>query len=259
MEIFSSLDFHTLLILCPLIFLGGLIDSIAGGGGLITLPAYLIAGFPIHMAIGTNKLSSSMGTFVATLKYAQGGYVPWKLAFFCLFTAGAGSFLGANIALAINERIFTFAMLFLLPATLWFITKSKAFAMTPLPYSEVKTTLLSLCITFFLGMYEGMYGPGCGTFLIITLVAIAHLDVMKANGLSKSLNLAMNVGALTVFLLNGKTLVPYGLVAGCFGIIGNYIGATYCSKHGLAIVRPIMVAVIGLFFCRVLYDLVTGS
>jgi len=251
---FLSLDLQTLLIVCPLVFLGGFVDSIAGGGGLISLPAYMIAGLPVHLAIGTNKLSSAMGTFVATLKYAMSGFVPWRLAFVCLFTSIAGSFLGARCALLIDAKIFTFVMLFLLPATLVFVTKTRVFAQRPQGYSTAKTMLICMVITFFLGMYEGCYGPGTGTFLIIGMVALAKMDVMQANGLSKSLNLPMNVGALCVFILNGKTLFALGLIAGLFGIVGNWLGATYCTRRGFAAVRPIMAVVIVLFWCRVAYD-----
>ena len=253
MDIFG-IDLNTLLIVCPLIFIGGFVDSIAGGGGLITLPAYLIAGLPIHFAIGTNKLSSAMGTFVATVKYALSGYVPWRLTFFCLFSSFAGSFLGAQTALFIDAKIFTVALLFLLPLTLLFVTKSRVFTSPAEGHKPSKTVFLCMLITLVLGFYEGCYGPGTGTFLIIAMVSIAKMNVMQANGLSKSLNLPMNVGALTIFILNGKTLILLGAIAGIFGIIGNWLGATYCTRKGFAAVKPVMVAVIGLFWCRVFYD-----
>ena len=93
------------LIVCPLVGIAGFVDSIAGGGGLISLPAYLISGLPVHTCIATNKLSSSMGTTVATAKYALSGYIDWHLAVFCAAASLAGASLGANIALLISERI----------------------------------------------------------------------------------------------------------------------------------------------------------
>ena len=97
---------RTFLIVCPLLFLAGFVDSIAGGGGLISLPAYMIAGLPVHAAIGTNKLSSGMGTTVATVKLARGGHIPWKKAVFCVAAALVGSSLGAKLALLVDAEIF---------------------------------------------------------------------------------------------------------------------------------------------------------
>ena len=94
------------LIVCPLVGLAGFIDAIAGGGGLISLPAYMISGLPAHTSIATNKLSSSMGTAVSTYKYARSGYIDWRLAVFCVISALLGSAIGAKIALLISDRIF---------------------------------------------------------------------------------------------------------------------------------------------------------
>ncbi len=107
-----------LFIICPLIFIGGLVDAIGGGGGLITLPAYLIAGCPVHVAIGTNKVSSSMGILVAFTKFLLNGWIPVKLSALGVVFAFAGSSLGAKTALFISDYAFTILMLFILPLSL---------------------------------------------------------------------------------------------------------------------------------------------
>ena len=94
------------LIVCPLVFAAGFVDSIAGGGGLISLPAYLISGLPVHASIATNKLSSSMGTMIATARYARSGYVNWRLSVFCVTAALIGASLGASLALWIGDSLF---------------------------------------------------------------------------------------------------------------------------------------------------------
>lgn len=94
------------LIVCPMVFIAGFVDAVAGGGGLISLPAYLMSGLPVHYAIGTNKLSSGMGSALAKWMYAKKGYIDWKMAFCCLVCALIGSALGANIALLISDSIF---------------------------------------------------------------------------------------------------------------------------------------------------------
>lgn len=243
------------LIICPLVFLGGFVDAIAGGGGLITLPAYLIAGLPVHNAIGTNKLSSCMGTTLTTIKYGKKGYIPWKLAPFCVVMAFAGSSLGANIALFVSDLYFKIILLFVLPLTAWYVTRKKALQPSENPYGFIKTLLFAMAIAFVIGMYDGFYGPGTGTFVILLLVGLAHMDVTKANGLSKAINLSTNVAALTVYCLNGKVLLLVGFTAGLFNLAGNYLGASLFEKGGAKSMKPVMISVLVIFFIKVLYEL----
>ena len=105
------------LIVCPLVFLAGFVDAVAGGGGLISLPAYMIAGLPVHFAIGTNKLSSGMGTTLATARFAKNGYIAWKNALLCIVTALIGSSLGAKLALQLDDYYFKRLILVILPCT----------------------------------------------------------------------------------------------------------------------------------------------
>ena len=120
-----TLTIQTFLIVCPLLFLAGLVDAIGGGGGLISLPAYLLSGVPIHNAIATNKMSSSMGTTIAAVRYGLAGFIPWKIAIFCVATAMIGSQLGAHLALLLSDRAFTIVMLVILPLTAWYVLRGK--------------------------------------------------------------------------------------------------------------------------------------
>ena len=115
------MDLLTYIIICPLVFLAGFVDAVAGGGGLISLPAYIIAGIPVHNSIATNKLSSCMGTLLTTGKFAKDGLIPWKPALAGVIFAFAGSSLGAHIALILDARIFMTAMLFILPVTAFYV------------------------------------------------------------------------------------------------------------------------------------------
>lgn len=223
------------LIVCPLVFLAGFVDAVAGGGGLISLPAYLIAGFPVHFAIGTNKVSSAMGTTLTTVRYTKSGFIPWKQAIFCVLFALAGSACGANLALLIDDGVFKIIMLVILPLTALYVMKGKALSGEREPYSSLKTMLLSCVIAFIIGAYDGFYGPGTGTFLILLLTAAAHMPVTEANGVSKAINLATNISALVVFLINGKVIFAVGLVAGLFSIAGNWLGSSFFKK---AAARP---------------------
>ena len=242
------------LIVCPLVFLAGYIDAVAGGGGLVSLPAYLISGLPAHCAIATNKLSSAMGTTLTTVRYARDGFIPWKQAVFCVIFALIGSACGAELALMLDADIFKIIMLFILPVTAIYVFKSKALVTEKPPLSFTKTTVLSCAIALAIGAYDGFYGPGTGTFLILLLTAAAHMPLTSANGVSKVINLTTNISALTVFILSSKVLYPLGLAAGVFSIAGNLLGAKHFEKGGGKTVKPIMILVLTIFFIKVLYE-----
>lgn len=245
------------LIVCPLVFAAGFVDSIAGGGGLISLPAYLISGIPVHACIATNKLSSSMGTVVSTTRYARAGYIDWHLSVFCVIAALIGAALGANIALMIDATLFRILMLIILPLTaLYVLRKKDLFAKDQArKISFVRMAVLSSIIAFFLGMYDGFYGPGTGTFLILLLTRFAHMDLQHANGITKAINLSSNVASLIVYLINGQVLMMLGLIAGAFCILGNYIGSRCFTRKGADIARPIILFVLVLFFARTILEM----
>lgn len=243
------------LIVLPLSGIAGFVDAVAGGGGLIALPAYLIAGCPVHFAIGTNKVSSGMGTALATFRYARSGYIDWKLTVPCVLAAILGGSLGAEGALLIEERTFMIIMLFLLPMTAVYIMKGHALSDEKEDYPIRKTMVLACVIALGVGFYDGIYGPGTGTFLILLLSAIAHFKLTKANGTAKVINLTTNMSAMVVYLMNGKVLILLGLAAGATNLIGSYIGTRYFDKGGARAVKPVMITVIVIFFVKVLYEL----
>ena len=244
------------LIVCPLVFLAGFIDSIAGGGGLVSLPAYIMTGLPVHSCIATNKMSSFMGTSVATAKYVKSGFVPWKMALAAVPCALAGSSLGANIALLIADDIFKIIMLIIIPCTAIYVLRKKEIA--PAEGKESPKHVIPLCmiISFLIGIYDGFYGPGTGTFLILLLTGIVRLSLKEANGLTKAVNLSTNFAALTVFLINGQVIFPLGIIAGCFNILGNYLGASLFVQNGSKIVKPIIILVLVLFLGKVLLEVI---
>ena len=245
------------LIVCPLVGIAGFVDSIAGGGGLISLPAYLISGLPVHTCIATNKLSSSMGTAVATGKYALSGYIDWHLAVFCAAASLAGAALGANIALLIGDGTFRVLMLIILPLTALYVFKKKNLfsGEDRKELSFLHTVILSSIIAFALGLYDGFYGPGTGTFLILLLTRFAHMELHKANGITKAINLASNLASLAVYLMNGQVLMLLGLCAGAFSILGNYLGSRSFTRKGAAIARPIILLVLIVFFLRTVLEM----
>ena len=244
-------------IVCPLVFLGGFVDAVAGGGGLISLPAYLIAGLPPHNAIATNKLSSAMGTALTTVRFARKGFIPWRQAVVCVIFAFIGSTLGAKLALKIDSEVFTLLMLVILPLVAVYVFRGNGLGQqeAEVPCSPHKTLMISSLAALLIGGYDGFYGPGTGTFLILAFTGLAHMELTKANGVTKAINLTTNLSALVVFLLGGKVMILLGLVAGCLGLLGNYLGTRFFIQGGVKFVKPLTLVVLAVFFCKVLLQL----
>ena len=242
------------IMICALVFLAGFVDAISGGGGLISLPAYLMAGIPVHQAIATNKLSSSMGTTIATIRYAKAGFIKFKIAIVCVIFAFIGSSLGANLALLINDWLFKRIMLVIIPLTACYVLYPKSMKEKE-PLSNGKTILIGCVVAFGIGIYDGFYGPGTGTFLLILLTALAHMKIEDANGITKAINLSTNYAALAVYLLNGKAIILLGLLAGLFNMLGNYLGSSYFKKGGSKSTKPIMIFILVVFFIKTLFEI----
>ncbi len=258
--LFGDISLIGMGIICVLVFVAGYVDAIAGGGGLISLPAYMIAGLPTHAAIATNKLGSSMGTTVATIQYARQGFIRPLFALPCVACGVIGSTIGSNLVLLVDDFALRVLMLVILPVTAFYVFRLKDFgAITPEPLAPRQTILLSSAIALAVGVYDGFYGPGTGTFLMLLLAGAAHLGLGSAAGITKAINLTTNVTALVVFLINGQVWIGVGLVAGCFSIAGNYLGARTFTKKGGAIARPVIIVVLCVFFAKVVFDFATGA
>ena len=245
----------TYLIICPLVFLGGFVDAIAGGGGLITLPAYMIAGLPVHSAIATNKMSACMGTSVATYKLARAKYIPWKKALPGIVAALIGANIGAHLALLVEAALFKRLMLVILPLTAFYVLRTRDLGDVGEELPFRKTIVLASLIALVIGVYDGFYGPGTGTFLILLFTRLVHFRLAEANGMTKAINLTTNVTSLVVYLMNGRVILLLGFVAGLCGVAGNYIGVTFFESRGSRIVKPIMIGVLVLFFIRILTEI----
>lgn len=248
------------LIVCPLVFLAGFVDSIAGGGGLISLPAYLIAGVPPHVALGTGKLSSFPGAVVSVVQFARNGYIRWKLALICSAAALFGSTLGANVALLVSEKLVESMMIVVLPVIAFYVLRNKNMGeddgQPELP--KEKTLLVGIAAAFVIGMYNGFYGPGTGTFLILVFTGVVKMKLKDAAGISKVINLASDIAAFVTFVFNGKAYIVLGLVAALFGMAGNYLGSGLVVNNGQKIVRPVVIVVLSILFVKVLSQVLMG-
>lgn len=242
------------LIVCPMLFLAGLVDAIGGGGGLISLPAYLLAGVPMHNAIATNKLSSTCGTTLTTVRFIRQGLVNWKIAVPTIVFAMLGSSLGANLSMKMDEGIMQNILFVVLPIVAFVVMNPRLFrdnegAKVVLNARLWVTAILS---SFLIGMYDGFYGPGTGTFLIIAFTVFARMDLRSANAQAKIINLTTNITSLTIFLLNGQAIILLGLAAAVCNMAGNYVGSSLAMKQGSKVTRPVIVLVLILLFLKVL-------
>lgn len=252
-----KVTFIQYLIVCPLMFIAGFVDSIAGGGGLISLPAYMIAGFPTHYALGTNKLSSGMGTALATYRYAKNKYVAnWTQAICCAVCALIGSASGVRLALLIDDSIFKIIMLVILPLTAIYIMKPKTFSdSSKEPFSVKKTMFIGMAVALVVGIYDGFYGPGAGSFLILAMTGIARMKLSNANGIAKVINLTTDFTSVAVYFINGgKVSFIIGIAGGLFCLAGSYIGTKFFEKKGAKSVKPIMIIVMMIFFIKILLE-----
>lgn len=246
------------LILCPLTLVAGYVDAVAGGGGLISLPAYLLVGLPAHNAIATNKLSSSFGAVFATVRYGQQGYIRKKLALVCVPAALAGSRCGAKLSMLVPEDIFQLLLILVLPLVAWNVLRKKKLnndgkALEELPWP--RTALLCVLISLVIGAYDGFYGPGTGTFLMLLLSGVVGLELGTCAGTTKVINLSSNLCALFTFMAGGQVVFALGLAGALCSAIGNWLGAVSFGKKGAALLRPMIFLVLTLLFVKTVFEL----
>ena len=242
-------------IICIGVFIASFIDAIGGGGGLISLPSYLIAGLPTHLALGTNKLSSCLGTTASTARYIKNGCVDWRLAVPSALLAVVGAHFGTALQLAVDETYLRYILIPVLILTAAVMLKKKTFSEVPGDISRKKQCLIVFAAAFFIGMYDGFYGPGSGTFLLIVFCRLAKMDLRTASGNVKIVNLSSNIGALATSLTAGKVLIPIGLISAVFAFCGQYLGAGLMIKNGSKIVTPVIITVLVLLIIRVSFEL----
>ena len=250
----------TCLIVCPLVFLAGFVDSVAGGGGIISLPAYLMAGIPAHLAAGTNKVVNGCGTLTATVKYFRNGKVRLRPAIAAAGGAFIGSALGAQLASMIPDAALKTIMLVALPCVAVFLVVKKDFGRDDAPEAPVepkREIIVSALIGLLIGCYDGLVGPGTGTFMILCFTAFLSMDLLTASGCSKAANLASNVAAAAVWIAHGSVFWLLALPAVACNILGNVLGARYAIRGGSKKIRGMMFVVLGLLFAKMLYELLT--
>jgi uncharacterized membrane protein YfcA len=237
-------------ILCPIIAIGAIVDSIAGGGGLITLTAYVAVGLPPQMALGNNKFAAASGTTIATVRYIKGGQVDWKIGSIALVMSMIGSAVGSNLATRYAQTYLQYLLVFLVPAIAVFMLAKPNFGQARMR-GTASAMLLGGAGGLVIGAYDGIFGPGTGMFLTLVFTSVIGLDLLKSCGTAKVVNLASNYAALATFVLHGT--IDYSIAVPCAisSIVGGYIGSGLALKGGAKVVKPVMLLVLFLLLLKV--------
>lgn len=236
----EDLTLTLILLLLAAGFMAGFVDSIAGGGGLIAVPALLLAGFTPVEALGTNKVQGLFGSGSATIAYARKGHVDLKTQLAPAALSAAGAALGALLATIVPGDVFRAVLPFLLIAiALYFAFKPN---MDDVDRARrLSHFLFGLFVVPLIGLYDGIFGPGAGSFFMLAFVTLAGYGLLKATAHTKLLNFASNLGAFAVFAFAGAISWKIGLMMGAAQFAGAQVGSRFAMKNGAKIIKPLLV------------------
>lgn len=238
----------------------GFVDAIAGGGGIISLPAYFLTGLPAHVCYGTNKFTAACGTTFAVGTYFKNGAMNIKAAVIAACGSFIGSTIGSRIVMNLEERTLKMMLVVLLPcvAVFIFIKKIGDEADRSHLLGKGKFVLLAFAVGITVGLYDGIFGPGTGTIAAIAFTTVMKFDIKTASGNAKLLNLASNYAALVTYLLSGVVDFRYAIPGAICNICGSILGSRLAVKKGAKFIRPVMLCMVVLLIISVAYDVVTG-
>lgn len=233
---------------------GGFIDAISGGGGLLTIPALLLCGIPPHLTLGTNKVSACLGTTVALFNFGRHGLVRWKMAAIGIPFSIIGSWLGSLLALYLDPLILGKILIVLLPvAMLIALLPPKKRVDANSGPDGIRLWLALPFVCSAIGCYDGFFGPGTGSFLILALHWCLRLDLIGASATAKAFNLASNVSAAIAFIWHGSVVWSLGLtMAVCF-MCGNLLGSQFAVRAGSSAVRKFLVISLALLMVSLVW------
>lgn len=248
-----DLTAQTIAMLAFAAFAAGFVDSIAGGGGLITIPALLLAGFSPVEALGTNKLQGMFGSGSATIHYASKGHVDLRRQLPSALLALAGGAIGALLATVVPGDLLRAALpLVLIAIALYFALKPN---MNDVDRAErLSPFLFGVTAVPAIGFYDGVFGPGAGSFYMLAFVTLAGYGVLKATAHTKLLNFASNIGGFIIFAAVGVISWKIGLMMGVAQFLGARVGASLAMRIGAKLIKPLLVIVCVALAVKLLAD-----
>ena len=245
-----TLELNTYIILFIAAFLASLIDSIAGGGGLLTTPAMLLVGISPLNTLATNKFQSCFGTFTSTYNYYKNGLLTEPKRYLFFFLSFAGSMVGTVLVSRIsNEVLESIIPILLISAAVFFILNRGP---STLNKSSSLVFIFNL-IVILIGFYDGFFGPGTGSFFVLAFVIIKGISIMEATAITKLLNFASNFAAFIIFAIKGYVIWELGLIMAVAQIGGANLGSRFAISNGEKVVRPVLVVVSILLSIRILF------
>lgn len=244
--------------LCLMVGLAGFVDAAAGGGGLIALPAYMAVGLPMHYVYGCNKLSSAVGTTFSAARFFKHGALELNVGLVAAAASFAGSALASQAVLILPEHTLKGVLLVMLPVAAVIILAKRDLSGPDRPELRAgwKKWAQAACIGFLIGGYDGLIGPGTGTFAILAFCVLMGYDLRSASGNAKLLNLASNYASVITMITAGKVLYTVALPAALFGIAGHLLGSGMALKQGARFIRPMMLCVLCLLLADLLSELI---
>ena len=250
-----ELTIQTYLIVLPLVFLAAFVDSISGGGGLISLPAYTLAGLPYGMASGCNKFSSTFGGISATLRYFRSGRILIRPALFAVIGALPGAWLGTKVSFLFGNEFMNIFMICAIPVIAIFLVLKKDHdreETKPMTKMRELGCFLTGLIT---GFYDGFFGPGAGSFMILLFTWLVGMDMVSASATAKPVNLASNISSLITRLAAGQVVFALAIPAMLFSFAGASIGSKLALKKGARLIRYVMLGVMELLIVKLIVDM----
>ncbi len=246
-----------IVVLALVALVAGVVDAIAGGGGMLTVPALLAAGLPTHVALGTNKGVSTWGTGAATLTFGRAGRLSASRTALGFVGGAFGATLGARMQLAFSPRTLRPIVLGLLILVAVFLALQRPRARLSEETAQVtRTTLLAFAIALVIGTYDGFFGPGTGTFLIVAHVSMLGATMGEATADAKAVNLGSNVASLLTFAWKGTVLWAIALPMAAGNIVGGAIGARIAIQGGDRVIRALVILVSLALVAKLALDLV---
>lgn len=236
----TDIAFQLLALLFLAAIFAGFVDSIAGGGGLITIPVLLLAGIPPLESIATNKLQSQFGSASATIAYARKGHVNLRKQLPMALMGLVGGAAGALLASLVPAGVLAAAIPFLLVAIALFFAVKPNLNDTD-SHQRVTPFVFGLTVVPLVGLYDGLFGPGAGSFYMLGFVLLAGFGMLKATAHTKLINLGSNFGSFLVFAATGSILWKVGLVMGVGQFIGAQIGSGLAMRNGAKLIKPLLV------------------
>jgi len=256
------LNLSTFLILAVGCSLAGFVDALAGGGGLISLPAYLLTGIPIHFLLGTNKLTASPSAIVSAITFFKHGKVTTKFMKLFMPMAALGAFFGVKTVVLVDQTILRpFIMVMVLLVGVYTLFSKTIGSTNEFDESKVRVRhyVVGSLFTFSIGFYDGFFGPGAGSFLIMFFILYYKMDFITSSGNAKAVNLTSNLMALTMFAIEGKVAYSVGLPIILFVAVSAWLGARLALKKGTKVIKPIFVTMSLLASVKLLFDMFKGS